>query len=611
MTEPTPGGNFRGPGSRYGESFNQKEDVDVAQHLLPMSALSPTHVSSASVEIRPAEQISGPNKKRSSIKKPVSWHSKQTLVVIGCLFLIALLLAVVFFVVTLHQASASVPQLADGLVVTETLCGQVQGLEQDGGFSFYGVPYAVPPEGDFRFARTVPLEKMEDCWTGTYIAHYRKPYCYQHRITGQKRLTMSEDCLYLDIFTPEVSYRKPRPVVVYFPGETFLGHDEVTVRLGPSAGLARQTDIVFVRVEYRLSAFGFMALRALRKGPWPSTSGNSGIHDMMAALKWIEANIDNFGGNPRDVTVVGHGSSATAILGLISSKKSQGFFNKAWIIDGSARFLNVTLREAEETNKEFLRRIGCKDVQCLFYKDSYEILDAVPWTNKPLDLPYSNESNNAIAVIDGELIQDLPLKSFQSGTFTDVSVVMGVSPYDSFHIREINNDSLITPWVETMLGNFSKELAAGAIAKYSKPPQEMTFTQYVNMVNDLRVVCPLLHLAEQLQSAFLNPVSTYVVTYVPERSRLNLGHRLDVAAIFQQVSDLLPNATASDLAFERTIQDMFNRFVKHTVLGVSGRIAVPGYIDVIGRHAVRRKDAYPNCDFWLASGLYPEHEKYN
>ena len=124
----------------------------------------------------------------------------------------------------------------------------------------------------------------------------------------------TEDCLTLDIFTPHLPYWNPLPVVVLVGAESLSGGSPGI--LHATAKLAREKDIVFVRPNFRLGVMGFLAAEAIKKDNHPPTSGNYGLSDLIVALKWIQYNIEHFGGNKDAVTVLGHRAGGTLVTAL-------------------------------------------------------------------------------------------------------------------------------------------------------------------------------------------------------------------------------------------------------------------------------------------------------
>ncbi|MFD0853396.1 carboxylesterase family protein, partial [Actinomadura adrarensis] len=187
--------------------------------------------------------------------------------------------------------------------VVLTHSGAVRGVSAENGTSFLGIPYASPPVGSLRWKPPVPSRP----WTGIRDGGKPGNPCMQ---TGSRTPwgdlagpgTPSEDCLYLNVHVPSTRSLKPRPVMVWIHGGGF------TIGSGTfynGSELAERGDVVVVSINYRLGSFGFMAHPGLSDESLAGTSGNYGLLDQQAALRWVRHNIDRFGGNPGNVTIFG------------------------------------------------------------------------------------------------------------------------------------------------------------------------------------------------------------------------------------------------------------------------------------------------------------------
>lgn len=130
------------------------------------------------------------------------------------------------------------------------------------------------------------------------------PLCPQSPISGMPNVKYSEDCLTLDVMSHSLSPYSPSPVVVYIPGMSILGFSESDLKYAPSGMLADELKTVFVTIRYRTGVFGFMAADEFAQESYPKISGNYGLHDIIAALKWVQTNIRNFGGDPNRVSIL-------------------------------------------------------------------------------------------------------------------------------------------------------------------------------------------------------------------------------------------------------------------------------------------------------------------
>ena len=201
--------------------------------------------------------------------------------------------------------------LASGFIFTRnptvtTDCGLVQGVSitTDGPYSFRGIPYASSPSGNLRWRPPLPTAvRNKNCWNGTFDATNFGNICYQRRRNDTSQYFGSEDCLYLNVWTPTLNKTAQLPVAVWLHGgylETGNGNED---GFSPTEKLAVETNTVYVSLNYRLQAFGFMSLQWLAYNSSTNSSGNYGFMDMIEALNWVQRNIESFGGDSNEVNV--------------------------------------------------------------------------------------------------------------------------------------------------------------------------------------------------------------------------------------------------------------------------------------------------------------------
>jgi para-nitrobenzyl esterase len=198
--------------------------------------------------------------------------------------------------------------------------GQVSGVKLEGNVvAFRGIPYAAPPVGDLRWKAPQPPIP----WEGVRVADAFGPSCWQAR----PGLLMSEDCLYLNVWTKAGSNRDLAPVMVYFHGGGWSG-GTVNSATYEGSGFAEK-GVVLVTINYRLGAFGFLAHPALSAESERGVSGNYGILDHIAALEWVRDNIRGFGGDPNNVTIFGGSAGGTSVYALLTTPLASGLFHRA------------------------------------------------------------------------------------------------------------------------------------------------------------------------------------------------------------------------------------------------------------------------------------------
>jgi para-nitrobenzyl esterase len=184
--------------------------------------------------------------------------------------------------------------------VVNTTCGPIEGLSQNGGHGFRGIPYALPPIGKLRWQPPKKLNMADGtCWNGTLSAKQYANFCFQYET--DTTFYGSEDCLYMNVFTPTLNKSAKLPVMVWVHGGAYSSSSGNDPTYFADEEMAGQTNVVYVNHNYRLHTFGFMALQILADVSPTNTSGNYAFMDTLVVLQWVQDNIQNFGGDPSQV----------------------------------------------------------------------------------------------------------------------------------------------------------------------------------------------------------------------------------------------------------------------------------------------------------------------
>jgi len=241
--------------------------------------------------------------------------------------------------------------------------GLIEGTFLPSGVQAYlGIPYAAPPVRDLRWKE--PTQPA--AWNGVLHAAAFAPQCIQplrnsnaNQYSGTE--TVSEDCLYLNVWTrPDL---KKAPVIVFIHGGAFfVGSGSTGIYGGEAIG---QQGAVFVNLNYRLGPLGFLALPELSAESPNGSSGNYGLLDQVAALRWVQRNIEKFGGDPGNVTIVGQSAGSMSVLALQASPLVKGLFHRAFgmsgaMIGGPIRM--PPLKQAEQDGTKLLAVWKAKDL---------------------------------------------------------------------------------------------------------------------------------------------------------------------------------------------------------------------------------------------------------
>ncbi|HWU56561.1 MAG TPA: carboxylesterase family protein [Rhizomicrobium sp.] len=326
----------------------------------------------------------------------------------------------------------ALPSTAFAQIVSVT-GGQIRGamLEQ-GGAVFKGIPYAAPPVGDLRWREPAPVQR----WPGVRDTTSFSPACAQSPIFIPSTMPVSEDCLYLNIWTAQWPAISRKPVMVWFPGGGNFG-GSAREPVYDSDTLARR-GVVLVTLNFRLGPFGFFSHPALTRESAQHASGNQGVQDQIAALKWVRANIAKFGGDPDNVTIFGESAGAMDVNVLMTSPLSKGLFHRAIAESGPTALSETifgkpdTLAQAEKRGQMSAARwklpagASAADLRRL---STDEILKMEPdylkssSSHKPTTIRESFP--NGGVVIDGYVVPKNPNEVFAAGEEHRVALLIG------------------------------------------------------------------------------------------------------------------------------------------------------------------------------------------
>jgi len=333
---------------------------------------------------------------------------------------------------------ATVEEIKEG-VVEEALVnlpnlGKLRGtidVARDGKTSFFqflGVPYAAPPVGELRFRPPAPPQ----AWEGVRYAGNTGPSCLQRPYQVPGTILGKEDCLYLNVFSRSLDTEAKKPVIVWIHGGSFTWGSGSAVK----GTYMMEEDVVLVVIQYRLGPFGWLTTED------KTSPGNYGLHDQLAALRWIQDNIEYFGGDPNLVTISGLSAGGASVNYLMLSPNSDGLFHRAISMSGSALCWWANIPNQGRTAVRLGEAMGCpvdnsEDlVECLRQKPAMEIMEAQEtlwsWRNdkverEPMSIwsprPDLEAGNTAVLPIP-------PHTAMEVGQIQPVPFLVGVAEYE-------------------------------------------------------------------------------------------------------------------------------------------------------------------------------------
>lgn len=306
---------------------------------------------------------------------------------------------------------------AQKLDIVKTNAGLVSGIVNNDGdiHIFKGIPFAAPPVGDLRWKAPQPVQTwngIKKCNEFSASPMQAKPARFS--VWTEEFLIpkepISEDCLYLNVWTGASSSKEKRPVLVWIYGGGFTsGGSACAIYDGEATA---KKGIVFVSINYRVGLFGFFAHPDLTKESEHKASGNYGLMDQIAALQWVQKNIAAFGGDPNNVTIAGQSAGSMSVNCLVASPLAKGLFKKA-IAESGANFTNgnATLQQAEEEGIKVAQSLNAASIDELRKIPVEEILKKSQGFRGP--------------IIDGYVLPEPIVDIFKSGKENKVALLTG------------------------------------------------------------------------------------------------------------------------------------------------------------------------------------------
>ena len=314
----------------------------------------------------------------------------------------------------------------------KTAEGILEGKDLSGIKVFKGVPFAAPPVGNLRWKAPQPAKH----WDGVREAKEYGPNPMQEPLFGDMNFgtkVNSEDCLYLNIWTPAKTMKEHLPVLIYFNGGGLMAGSGSEARYAGDA-MARK-GIISITANYREGIFGFFAHPQLSKETTYKGSGNYGFMDQVAAIKWVKDNIEAFGGDPNRITIVGESAGSMSVSALMASPLCQGLFAQAMGSSGSVMGFKkvLTLKEAEQKGVEMAQKIAAQMVgktdktKGKASKKKAPKADIDMLRNLPAEelLKLASVKSLPAYNIDGYFFVEQPEETFAKGNQTKVPLLVG------------------------------------------------------------------------------------------------------------------------------------------------------------------------------------------
>ena len=441
----------------------------------------------------------------------------------------------------------------------QTECGLVEGVENSAITVYKGIPFAQAPVGDLRWREPQPPLH----WQGIRKADSFAPICPQTdpSVPGAPAEPTSEDCLYLNIWTPAHPAGAKLPVMVWIYGGGFsTGSASMPLYWGDRLALR---GVLLVTVSYRVGAFGFMAHPELSRESPEHVSGNYGLLDQVAALRWVQRNIAAFGGDPRCVTIFGQSAGSCCVCLLMSSPAAKGLFQRV-IAESGAAFPPlaavpgadvILLKGAEEKGLEIQKKLGAASLAEMRRRPAAEILKAsqnMPW----------------MFLLDSQVVSREPYQVFSAGEQVDVPLLLGSNSDEGRPFLEgttVKASSFRSDLSNTILAN----IPSSVLAHYPANSDEEAYASRAALERDVRFGWDAWTWARLQSTTGKSPVYYYHFAHVPPARpdspwlRWGAGHWAELPYVFGHPDQAPGPWTDEDRALSEAIMGYWTNFAKN------------------------------------------------
>lgn len=430
--------------------------------------------------------------------------------------------------------------------------GRIQGTVEGDLTVFKGIPFAAPPVGELRWRAPRPVEKWEGVKQTTAFA----PAPVQG---GNPPSGKSEDCLYLNVWTPAKNAKERIPVLVWIYGGGFsFGSTSEPVYSGEKLA---DKGVVLVSIAYRVGTLGFLAHPELSAESPDHVSGNYGLLDMIAGLEWIQKNITAFGGDPGRVTIFGESAGGIAVSMLCASPLAEGLFQGAVSQSGGSfgppRLTTYPgenlklLKDAEKDGLAYAERAGASSIAALreFNADS---------------LPGGWGMGSAWPIIDGYVIPDDQHNLYEAGKYNDVPVLIGYNSDEGASFSRAKTPAEYISGVEKRYGKF-----ADALVKAYPPGENNVPKSARDLSRDAAFGWHTWTWARLQSQTGSSKVFYYYFDqhpdYPEDSPRYGYGspHGQDVAYVFMHLDSSNAGTTESDLEISEVMGTYWTNFAKY------------------------------------------------
>jgi para-nitrobenzyl esterase len=423
-------------------------------------------------------------------------------------------------------------------VIADTTAGKIAGRQKQDVLLFAGVPYAAAPVGVRRFKGPEPHDGWDDVRDATRFGQVAVQVGDSMGAIGASPAPdWSEDCLFLNVQTPALDDAR-RPVMVWIHGGAFV-NGTGAIPWYDGANLVRHGNVVVVSINYRLGALGWLELAQI--DPAYSTSGNNGLLDQIAALRWVRDNIAGFGGDPDNVTIFGESAGAMSVGTLLATPSASGLFSKAIAQSGAAHNV-TTMDDASAVTEAFINEFG-GDFGALLAAPPERLLEVQQLVSQAMLAGHIRRAVTSASglpfgpVIDGAVLPRHPSDAIRDGSAASVPLMTGTNR-DEWNLFGLMDRRVEDPDTLTRrLGRFVQE-PGPLVTSYRRARPEADYDElFKGIMTDRMFRMPAVRMAEA--QLVHQPANTFMYLFEYASTafdgRLGSCHALEIPFVFDNL----------------------------------------------------------------------------
>ncbi|KAA3640435.1 MAG: T9SS C-terminal target domain-containing protein [Bacteroidetes bacterium] len=432
--------------------------------------------------------------------------------------------------------------------LVQTAFGPIEGLQNDETLEFLGIPFASPPIGDLRWRPPVAPEP----WTTPLLTQAFSPKCPQKNFSQGDTTSVvegNEDCLYLNIWTPDTTGSN-LPVMVFIHGGGNQQGSASEFTLGTEIyngkNLSQRGNVVVVTIQYRLGPLGFLVHPGLEVENGENTSGNYAVMDQILALEWVQQNIAAFGGDNSRVMIFGESAGGVNVGNLLTTPMASGLFQRACIQSAGPNLQNYS--DALDNGMAFADSLNATgtDIEEIAYLRSVDAETLISGLESPLNGGFVRSKWKP--VLDNYLFEDTPINTIQTGEFNQVPLIIGSNADEmSLSAPAVVTEAMVNALINLFIPYNFRPLA------HDLYEDEGTFRDiYVQLLTDAQFTAPSRRTARCISQNQDAPVYRYFFTYAHSGVVGSYGayHGIELIYLFNNFENSIMGGTPL-----HTIQD--------------------------------------------------------